>query len=204
MRASFGRKRSISAARSGRTPSSRATCNARASSASQERSNASARIPSDGAASWSLAETGEQGVERQGEGSAGEELIAIDQIEQRHGLAAQGMDDVTVVDDMAMFAVRLGPTASQDDDGRRALETFEPIVIKAHPQPMADQSRGNRVEHLAQREGAGAGDVDVDLLIVGALAHRQLVQRHSLLIDALGVAEVAAANDVVDKAHAMR
>ena len=41
-----------------------------------------------GAASWSLAETGEQGVERQGEGSAGEELIAIDQIEQRHRLAA--------------------------------------------------------------------------------------------------------------------
>ena len=48
--------------------------------------------PDHGAASWSLAETGEQGVERQGEGSAGEELIAIDQIEQRHGLAAQGMD----------------------------------------------------------------------------------------------------------------
>src|SRR5208337_900135 len=59
----------------------------------------------------SLAETGEQGVECQGEGSAGEELIAIDQIEQRHRFAAQGMDDVTIVDDMTMFAVRLGPTA---------------------------------------------------------------------------------------------
>ena len=65
---------------------------------------------------------------------------------------------------------------------------------------MADQSRGNRVEHLAQREGAGAGDVDVDLLVVGGLADRQLVQRHSLLINALGVAEVAAADDVVDEA----
>ena len=43
--ASFGRKRSISAARSGRTPSSRPACNARARSASQERSNASARRP---------------------------------------------------------------------------------------------------------------------------------------------------------------
>ena len=75
---------------------------------------------------------------------------------------------------MAMFAVRPGLTASQDDDGRRALEIFELIVIKAHPQPMADQSRGNRVEHLAQREGAGAGYVDVDLLIVGGLADRSL------------------------------
>ena len=65
---------------------------------------------------------------------------------------------------------------------------------------MADQSRGNRVEHLAQREGAGAGDVDVDLLVVGGLADRQLVQRHPLLVDALGVAKVAAADDVVDEA----
>ena len=153
-----------------------------------------------GAASWSLAETGEQGVERQGEGSAGEELIAIDQIEQRHRLAAQGMDDVTIVDDMAKFAVRLGPTAPQDDDGRRALKAFQPIVVEAHPQPVADQARGNRVEHLAQREGAGAGDVDVDLLVVGGLADRQLVRRRPLLVDALGVAEVAAADDVVDEA----
>ena len=64
---------------------------------------------------------------------------------------------------------------------------------------MADQSRGDGVEHLAQREGAGAGDVDVDLLVVGGLADRQLVQRHPLLVDALGVAEVAAADDVVDE-----
>ena len=55
------------------------------------------------------------------------------------------MDDVTIVDDMAMLAVWLGPTAPQGDDGRRALEAFEPIVIETHPQPMADQSRGNRV-----------------------------------------------------------
>ena len=54
------------------------------------------------------------------------------------------MDDVTIVDDMAMLAVRLGPPAPQGEDGRRALETFEPIVIKMHPQPMADQSRGDQ------------------------------------------------------------
>jgi hypothetical protein len=58
-----------------------------------------------GAARGSLTESGEQGVERKGVGAAGEELRAIDQIEQRHRLAAQRMDDMAIVDDMAMFAV---------------------------------------------------------------------------------------------------
>ena len=160
--------------------------------------------PDHGAASGPLTETREQGLERQGEGSAREELVAIDQVEQRHRLAAQRMDDVPIVDDMAMFAARLGPTAPQDEDRRRALEAFEPIVVKMHPQPLADQSRGNRVEHLAQDEGAGAGDVDMDLLVVGGLAERQLFQRHSLLVDALGVAGVAAADDLVDEAPPCR
>lgn len=40
------------------------------------------------AAGWPLADTSEQGVERKGIGAAGKELVAIDQIEQRHRLAA--------------------------------------------------------------------------------------------------------------------
>ena len=87
---------------------------------------------------------------------------------------------------------------------RRALEAFEPIVIETHAQPMTDQPGGNRVKHLAQREGAGGRDVDVDLLIVGGLADRQFLQRHPLLIDALGVARVAAADDLVDEAPPCR
>ena len=151
----FGRKRSISALRSGRTPSSRAAC-----SASAEFCLAGAfvceRQKSDhGAAGGSLAESGEQGVERKGVGAAGEELVAIDQIEQRHRLAAQGMDDMAIVDDMAMFAVWLRSPAPQGDDVRGALEAFEPVIIKTHAQPMTDQSGGDRVKHLAQREGAG-------------------------------------------------
>ena len=72
------------------------------------------------------------------------------------------------------------------------------------PQPLADQSRGDRIEHLAQREGAGAGDVDIDLLVVGGLAIGQLLQRRALLIDALGVAGVAAPDDLVDEAPPCR
>jgi len=83
---------------------------------------------------------------------------------------------------------------------RRALEAFEPVVIKTHAQAVTDQSGGDRVKHLAQREGAGRRDVDVDLLIVGSLADRQFLQRQPLLIDALCIARVAAANDLVDEA----
>ena len=36
---------------------------------------------------------------------AGKELIAVDEIEQRHWLAAQGMNDMAIINDMAMFAV---------------------------------------------------------------------------------------------------
>jgi hypothetical protein len=81
---------------------------------------------------------------------------------------------------------------------------FEPVVIKPHAQPVTDQPGGNRVKHLAQREGAGCRDIDVDLLIVGGLADRQLPQRYPLLVDALGVARVAAANDLVDEAPPCR
>ncbi len=87
---------------------------------------------------------------------------------------------------------------------RGALEAFEPVVIQTHAQPVTDQSRGNRIKHLAQGEGAGCRDIDVDLLIVGGLADRQLLQRHPLLVDALGIARVAAANNLVDEATPCR
>ncbi|MGY4327323.1 hypothetical protein ACVWWG_001740 [Bradyrhizobium sp. LB7.2] len=77
---------------------------------------------------------GEQGVECKGVGAAGKELLAIDQIEQRHRFAAQGVDDMAIVDDMAMLAVWLRSPAPQGDDVRGALEAFEAVVIKTHAQ----------------------------------------------------------------------
>ena len=111
---------------------------------------------------------------------------------------------MAIVDDMVMLAGWLRSPAPQGDDVRRALEAFEPVVIKTHAQPVTDQSGGNRVKHLAQREGAGCRDVDVDLLIIGGLPDRQFHQRHPLLIDALGIARVAPANDLVDEAPPRR
>ena len=55
-----------------------------------------------------------------------EQLIAIDQIEERHRLAAQRMDDVMVVDHMAMLAAALRrPAAPQGQQLRRAKKAFE-------------------------------------------------------------------------------
>ena len=82
-------------------------------------------------------------------GAAREELLTIDQIEQRHRLAAQGMDDVPIIDHMTAFAA--GMRSPQRDQRRRAEETFEPIVIQPHAKPMADQARGHRIEHLRSR-----------------------------------------------------
>jgi hypothetical protein len=102
-----------------------------------------------GAAGWSLADSSEQGVERKGVGAAGKQLVAIDQIEQRHRLAAQGMNDMAIVDDMAMLAVWLRSPAPQGDDVRGALEAFESVVIKTYAQPMTNQSGWDRVKHFA-------------------------------------------------------
>ena len=71
--ASFGRKRSIKRSEIGKdavvgTRLQREGEFGLAGALEREREKAD-----HGAASWSLAETGEQGVERQGEGSAGEE-----------------------------------------------------------------------------------------------------------------------------------
>ena len=111
---------------------------------------------------------------------------------------------MAIVDDMAMFAVGLRPPAPQGDDVRGALETVEPIVIKTHAQAVPDQPGGDRVKHLAQREGAGCRNIDVDFLVVGGLAERQVFQRQPFLIDALGVAGVAASDDLVDEAPPCR
>ncbi len=89
-------------------------------------------------------------------GVARKELVAIDQVEQRHRLAAQRMDDVPVVDDMAVLAVAAGRPRGSVIRLRAAEKQVEPVVVEPHAQPMADQPRGHGVEHLAQREAAGA------------------------------------------------
>jgi len=133
-------------------------------------------------------------------GAAREELVAIDQVEQGHGLAAQGMDDVSVIDDVPMLAVGVRVATAQRHQRRRTEKAFEPVVIKAHPQPMTDQARGHRIKHPLQDEAAGRGDGDDRLLIIGGPARRQRLQGRALEIETLAVARVAPPDDLVDEA----
>ena len=104
--------------------------------------------PDHGAARPLLAVAGQQRLEGALIGAAREQLLAIDQIEQRHRLAAQGVDDVPVIDDVAVLAVGVRAAAAQRHQRRRAEKAFEPVVVEAHAQAMADQARGHRIEHL--------------------------------------------------------
>src|ERR1700719_4840386 len=70
-----------------------------------------------------LALLGQQRLEGGRISAAWEQLIAIDQIEQRHRLLAQGMNDVMIVDDVAVLAAALRrPTAPQSQQVRGAEE----------------------------------------------------------------------------------
>jgi hypothetical protein len=64
---------------------------------------------------------------------AREELAAVDEIEQSHRLAAQAVDDVAVVDDMAVPAVRPWPAARECHQRGGGEEQLEPVVVEAHP-----------------------------------------------------------------------
>ena len=83
---------------------------------------------------------------------AREQLIAVDQIEQGYRLFAQGMDDVPVVDHLAALALRHRLAAPECDDVRRAEEAFEPIIVDAHPQTVADEARGHSAEYAPEDE----------------------------------------------------
>ena len=100
--------------------------------------------PDHGAAGALVAVARRAAPRRRAGRRAREQLVAIDQIEQRHRLAAQRMDDVPVVDDVAVLAVGTRPAArAASATASRAEEAFEPIVVEAHAQPMADQPRGH-------------------------------------------------------------
>ncbi len=156
--------------------------------------------PDHGAARLLLAVTGQQRFEGAPVGATREELFTIDQVEQGHWLAAQGMDDVSVIDHMTVLAVGVRPPAAQRHQWRPAEKAFEAIVVEPHAQPMADQARGHRIEHFLQGEAAGRGDGDDRLLVIRRPMCGQRLQRRPLDIQALAVASIAPANDLIDEA----
>src|SRR3546814_7822461 len=81
-------------------------------------------------------------------------LGSVDQIEKRHRLAPQGVNDMMIIDDMAMLAGAIGPASLQGHEQRAADKDIKTIIVKPHPQPLADQPGRYGVEDLPQRKGA--------------------------------------------------
>ena len=73
-------------------------------------------------------------------GIAREELVPVDQIEQCHRLAAKRMDDVMVVHDLIVTAVRARPTARKRQQVGAAEEHLETVVVEADAQPVSEQA----------------------------------------------------------------
>ena len=130
-----------------------------------------------------------------------EQLIAKDQIDERHGLLAQRMDDVMVVDDMAMLAAPLRrPAAPQGQQSRGAEEAVEPVIIEVDMEPVADQARGNAIEDAAEDEAATRGDEHASFLVVGRSSRGEWLERGAFDLDALAVPGIAPADNFVDEA----
>ena len=75
--------------------------------------------PDHGAARLLLAADLQQRLEGALISTAREELFAVDQVEQGHRLAAQGVDDVPVIDDVTVLAVGVRSAAAQRYQRRR-------------------------------------------------------------------------------------
>src|SRR6476620_6773028 len=152
------------------------------------------------AAGMAIVAAGEQHLEGAGVGSPRKQLLAIDEIEQRHGLPAQCMDHMVIVDDVSAFVgSRWAPATSQRQDRRRAEEALEPVVVEADTKVVADELRGDGIEHLAQDEAAAGGDPYPRFLVVARACLRQLLEQRALDFEPLAVLAVVASNDLVDE-----
>ena len=124
-------------------------------------------------------------LEGSGVGLPGEELVAVDEPQQRHRLALQRVDDMPVVDDMTMLAMGMSSTSSQRHLRRTAQIDLEAIVVEADTQPVANEARGHAIEDLAQDEATRGGHGDDGLLVVGGAPARQLLQCRPFEVDPL-------------------
>jgi Enoyl-CoA hydratase/isomerase len=151
------------------------------------------------AAGMFVAALGQQLLESPHKGATWEQLVAIDQVEKRHRLAPQGMDDVSVIDDMRALAMIGRPAAAQGEQPCRAEKALKPIVVEAHPQAMANEPRRDRVEHLAQREAAAFGHDHDRLFVIGRALLRQRLQCRALDLDQLVPSRIAPADHLINK-----
>ena len=130
---------------------------------------------------------------------AGEELVAVDEPEQRHRLVLQRVDDMPVVDDMTMPAMGMSSTSSQRHLRRTAQRDLEAIVVEVDTQPVANEARGHAIEDLAQDEATRGGHGDDGLLVVGGAPARQLLQCRLFEVDPWPEPRIPAADDLINE-----
>jgi len=83
-------------------------------------------------------------------GGVREQLIAVDQIVERHRLLAQRVDHVPIIDDVTALALRHRPSTPERHHRSCAEEALEPVIVEMHAQAMANEPRRRRVEDAAQ------------------------------------------------------
>src|SRR6478736_5323366 len=111
------------------------------------------------------------------------------------------MDDVMIVDDVAVLAAALRrPTPPQGQKLRAAEEALEPVIVEVNIETVADQARRDAVEHAPQHEAAARRDQDARLLVVGGASIGELFKHDALDLDALAVAGVAPPDHLVNEA----
>jgi len=108
---------------------------------------------------------------------------------------------VAVVDDVrAPAAPAAGcPAPRQGEDRRGAEEAFQPVVVEAHAQAVADEGGGHGVEDVAQAEAAAAGDGDEGLLGGAGALRRQVHEVGPLGLDEAAAGGIGAADDGIDE-----
>jgi len=144
---------------------------------------------------------GQQRRKGAGISAAREQLVAVDEVEERHWLLAQRVDHVMVVNDMATLVAALWRSAAlQGEELGRTEEAVEPVVIEVNVQAMADQTRRHAVEDAPQDEAAARSDAHARLLVIGGSPVGERLERWALDVDALALPGIAAADHFVDKA----
>src|SRR3954468_14482268 len=111
------------------------------------------------------------------------------------------MDDVMIVNDVAMLATPLRRSATtQGQKLRGAEEAFEPVIVEVNIEPVTDQTRWNAVEHAPQHEAAARRDQDPRLLIISCPSVGKLLEHGALDLDVLAVASVAPPDHLINEA----
>ncbi len=108
-----------------------------------------------GAAGLPLRQPLHEHVEGSSIGLARKEPVAIDEVQKRHRLATQRMNDMAIIDDLVVRAGWRGASPPQRHELRATDEDVQPVVEELYPEAVTDEARRHGVEHLAQREAAG-------------------------------------------------